>query len=81
MPTIVSIALGKGGVGKSVVASNLGLLLARHGKRVVLVDLDIGGANLRILFGQLHPAQVINHLISFCRVMPRWSSPILIQSQ
>jgi len=48
---------------------------------VVLVDLDIGGANLRILFGQLHPAQVINHLISFCRVMPRWSSPILIQSQ
>ena len=64
MPTIVSIASGKGGVGKSVVASNLGLLLARHGKRVVLVDLDIGGANLQILFGQLEPAKTISDFIS-----------------
>ena len=64
MPTIVSIASGKGGVGKSVVASNLGLLLARHGKRVVLVDLDIGGANLHILFGQLQPSKNISDFIS-----------------
>lgn len=64
MPTLVSIASGKGGVGKSVVASNLGLLLARHGKRVVLVDLDIGGANLHILFGQLEPPRSISDFIS-----------------
>ncbi len=64
MPTIVSIASGKGGVGKSVVASNLGLLLARHGKRVVLVDLDIGGANLHILFGQLQPSKSISDFLS-----------------
>lgn len=64
MPTIVSIASGKGGVGKSVVASNLGLLLARHGKRVVLVDLDIGGANLHILFGQLQPPKTLSDFIS-----------------
>ena len=64
MPTLVSIASGKGGVGKSVVASNLGLLLARHGKRVVLVDLDIGGANLHILFGQLQPSKSITDFIS-----------------
>jgi len=64
MATLVSIASGKGGVGKSVVASNLGLLLARHGKRVVLVDLDIGGANLHILFGQLQPVKSLSDFLS-----------------
>ncbi|MGD9850809.1 MAG: P-loop NTPase [Nitrospirales bacterium] len=55
MATILSVASGKGGVGKSMVVSNLGLLLSRQGKRVILVDLDIGGANLHILFGMFHP--------------------------
>jgi flagellar biosynthesis protein FlhG len=55
MPTIVSVASGKGGVGKSMIVSNIGVLLAREGKRVILVDLDIGGANLHILFGIFHP--------------------------
>lgn len=55
MPTIISVASGKGGVGKSMVVSNLGLLLARQGQRVILVDMDIGGANLHILFGMFHP--------------------------
>ncbi len=51
MASIVSVGSGKGGVGKSVVASNLALSLARKGKRVVLVDLDIGGANVHVMFG------------------------------
>lgn len=55
MPTIISVASGKGGVGKSMVVSNLGILLARQGQRVILVDMDIGGANLHILFGMFHP--------------------------
>ncbi len=55
MPTIISVASGKGGVGKSMVVSNLGLLLAKQGQRVILVDADIGGANLHILFGLFHP--------------------------
>lgn len=55
MATILSVASGKGGVGKSMVASNLGLLLSRKGKKVILADLDIGGANLHILFGMFHP--------------------------
>ncbi|MBD0315671.1 MAG: P-loop NTPase [Nitrospiraceae bacterium] len=50
MARIVSIASGKGGVGKSVVAANLALLLAKRGRQVVLVDLDIGGADSHILF-------------------------------
>lgn len=52
MTTIVTVASGKGGVGKSVVVTNLGLALAARGRRVVLADLDVGGANLATLFGE-----------------------------
>jgi flagellar biosynthesis protein FlhG len=43
---IWSIGGGKGGIGKSLLAASLGTQLARMGKRVVLVDADLGGANL-----------------------------------
>lgn len=55
MATIISVGSGKGGVGKSVIAANLALLLAKAGKRVVLADLDVGGADAHIMFGMLHP--------------------------
>jgi flagellar biosynthesis protein FlhG len=55
MSTIISVASGKGGVGKSVVAANLALLLSRRGLRVTLADLDIGGANLHVMFGVFTP--------------------------
>lgn len=63
MATIISIASGKGGVGKSVVAANLALLLAQRGKRVVLADLDVGGADIHILFGILHPAVTLTDFL------------------
>jgi len=64
MSTIISVASGKGGVGKSMVVSNLGLLLARKGHRVILVDMDIGGANLHILFGMFHPPSTLTDFFS-----------------
>ena len=42
---------GKGGVGKSTVAANLGLALARKGKKVGLIDVDIHGPNLAMMLG------------------------------
>ncbi len=51
MVRLVPIASGKGGVGKSVIAANLGLALARAGRAVVLVDLDLGGSNLHTFLG------------------------------
>ena len=63
MPTIISIASGKGGVGKSVIASNLALQFSRHGQRVILIDLDIGGANLHILFGVLSPSFTLSDFL------------------
>jgi flagellar biosynthesis protein FlhG len=63
MATIISVASGKGGVGKSVLVGNLGLLLARRGLDVVLADLDVGGADLHILFGLLHPAATLTDFL------------------
>lgn len=51
MANILPIASGKGGVGKSSAAVNLAVCLARRGRRVVLADLDFGGANLHTLLG------------------------------
>lgn len=56
-PRIVAIAGGKGGVGKSTIAANLAFALGRCGLRVVLVDADLGAANLHTMLGVLHPAK------------------------
>lgn len=49
--TIIPIASGKGGVGKTTVSSNLAISLAKNGKQVVLVDLDLGAGNVHITLG------------------------------
>ena len=49
-PTIIGIASGKGGVGKSTIAVNLGLAFSHLGK-TVLLDADLGLANAQILMG------------------------------
>ena len=48
---MLPIASGKGGVGKSLIAANLAVALARAGKQVVLADLDLGGSNLHTILG------------------------------
>ncbi len=48
---IIPIASGKGGVGKSLLSANLAIALAQAGKKVVLVDLDLGASNLHLVLG------------------------------
>jgi flagellar biosynthesis protein FlhG len=48
---IIAVGGGKGGVGKTLLATNLGILLAKTGKRAVLIDADLGGANLHTCLG------------------------------
>lgn len=47
----IAVGGGKGGVGKSIIAANLAVAMARMGKRVTLVDADLGAANLHTLLG------------------------------
>lgn len=48
---IIAVGGGKGGVGKSLVATNLAVCLSKKGKKVILVDADLGAANLHTLLG------------------------------
>ena len=48
---VLPIASGKGGVGKSLFASNISIALAQAGKKVLLVDLDLGASNLHLILG------------------------------
>ncbi len=50
-----SIGGGKGGVGKSIFTLGLGICLAQLGKRIILIDGDLGGANLHTLMGVRYP--------------------------
>jgi flagellar biosynthesis protein FlhG len=51
MATVIPIGSGKGGVGKTIFTANLGIMLAKEGKRTVLIDLDLGGSNLHTCLG------------------------------
>ncbi len=64
MATIVSVGSGKGGTGKSVVMTNIACQLAKRGKKVCLVDLDVGGANAHILFGQFNPSATLTDFLT-----------------
>lgn len=59
-----AIGGGKGGVGKSVVSLMLGTSLARQGKKVILVDADLGGSNLHTLAGIRYPLYTLADFIN-----------------
>jgi flagellar biosynthesis protein FlhG len=60
---IWSLGGGKGGIGKSLLTASLGWQLARMGKRVVLVDADLGGANLHTCLGLQSPDRTLGDFI------------------
>jgi len=61
---IVTVFSTKGGVGKSLVATNLGVSLAASGHSVCLVDLDVNSGDVAIML-QLTPHRTINDLVGF----------------
>jgi flagellar biosynthesis protein FlhG len=62
-PLSVAIGGGKGGVGKSVVALNLALSIAKLGARVIVVDADLGSANLHTMLGIDRPGLTLQALL------------------
>ncbi len=65
MPTtrVLSITSGKGGVGKTAVVSNVAVSLAKQGKKVLIIDADLGLANVDVVLG-LSPAYNLNHFFN-----------------
>lgn len=62
------VTSGKGGVGKTQLSVNLSLALARHKKRVILFDADMGLANVDIVLG-IHPEWHLVHVLEGVRKM------------
>ncbi len=62
-PKIFAITSGKGGVGKSNVVGNVAVALSKQGKKVLILDGDLGLANIDILFS-IAPEYDLSHLIS-----------------
>lgn len=60
---VISVTSGKGGVGKSNVVSNLAIALSMQGKKVLLIDADLGLGNLDVLLG-LSPTYNLNHVLN-----------------
>jgi len=59
---VFAVISGKGGVGKTNVSVNLGVSLAETGKRVVLLDADLGLANVDVILG-LQPQFNLSHVL------------------
>ncbi len=55
LPAFIAVGGGKGGVGKSIISANVSARLAKMGYRVLVVDLDLGCANLHTHFGVSMP--------------------------
>ncbi len=62
--TIFPIGGGKGGVGKSFIAANLGVLFAKQGNKVLIIDLDLGGSNLHTFLGLDYPKIELSNFLN-----------------
>ncbi|NMO20567.1 P-loop NTPase [Pyxidicoccus fallax] len=60
---IIAVGGGKGGIGKSMVSANLGVALAQAGLNVLLVDADLGGANLHTCLGVGQPTATLSDFL------------------
>ena len=61
-PKLIAVTSGKGGVGKTNLAANLGLALQRQNLRVGILDADLGLANVDVLLG-LRAEYTIQHVL------------------
>jgi len=72
---ILTVASGKGGVGKTNIAANLAICLAASGKRVAVLDADFGLANLDIVLG-ISSKYNLSHFIKGVKKLDEISQPV-----
>jgi flagellar biosynthesis protein FlhG len=61
---VIAVGGGKGGIGKSTFVANLGVCFAKNGKNVVVVDADLGAANLHTILGVPYPEKTLDDFLS-----------------
>lgn len=59
---VIAVTGGKGGVGKTNISANMGVALAELGRRVILLDADLGLANLDVVLG-MHAERNLSHVM------------------
>ena len=77
---IIAVSSGKGGVGKSTVASNLAVALARQGYKVGLLDADIFGPSIPVMFGMQGQPVYLEQVDGHDMMLPLESHGVLLQS-
>ncbi len=60
---VIAVTGGKGGVGKTNISVNLAVAMAQEGRRVMLLDADLGLANIDVVLG-LHPQHDLSHVLN-----------------
>jgi flagellar biosynthesis protein FlhG len=65
---IIAVTSGKGGVGKTNLSVNMALAFARIGKKVIVMDADLGLANVNVMFNE-HPKYSLYHVIKKQKTM------------
>ena len=60
---VIAVTSGKGGVGKTSLTVNLAVTLAKLGQRVIILDCDLGTANVDVMLG-MHPRYSLQHVLS-----------------
>ncbi|MBI2379382.1 MAG: MinD/ParA family protein [Gammaproteobacteria bacterium] len=60
---VIAVTGGKGGVGKTSVSVNMGVALAEQGKKVMILDADLGLANVDVMLG-LKPVKTLQHVFA-----------------
>ena len=62
-PRVIAVTSGKGGVGKTNIVANLGYAFCRQGKKVLILDADLGLGNLDVLLG-IAPKYNMSHVLT-----------------
>ena len=68
-PRAIAVTSGKGGVGKTNIVGSLAMVLASRGQKVLILDADLGLANIDIIFG-VHPKFNIGHVLDGEKTLP-----------
>jgi len=63
MPMVIAIASGKGGVGKTFLSANLAYAFSEYAGKTLLIDCDLGGANLHHFLGIPPPGENLYHFL------------------